>query len=74
MTMKMNPNLSQDEAYAIQKLLNGSTNEREQGFNHPKFSILDWETINGKWRQRTRWVEERNLKSMLQKIQKKMGE
>jgi hypothetical protein len=72
--MKINPNLSQDEAYAIQKLLNGSTNEREQGFNHPKFSILDWETINGKWRQRTRWVEERNLKSMLQKIQKKMGE
>jgi hypothetical protein len=74
MTNMMNPDLTQDDSYCIQKLLNGTAAEREMAFSHPKFSILDWETINGKWRQRPRWVEQRNLKFMLKKIQKKLGD
>lgn len=71
MIKKMNPDLSDDLRYTFQKQLNGTPEERSQVFNHPQFSILDWEACNGHWRQIPRWVEDRSLKNILQKIQQK---
>jgi hypothetical protein len=72
----LNPNLSEQDRITLSKLLNGTSEERDQAFNHPSFNILDWTQINNHWRQIPRWVEEKDMplnktiSNILKKIQK----
>lgn len=51
-----NPELTPDDIRTLNAGLQSHDLETKMAaLNHPKFSILDWEVMNGKWRQRKRY-------------------
>lgn len=68
---------SNDTATRLRNLLNQGYEGIQKAFADPEFRIEDWESVNGRWRQRKIWVQDEinnETKSLIKNMLRKISE